>query len=599
MRKYFKLFLTTLITVISLFFGMESASAAGKVHLHFVDVKEGVEPYTLTKTYDMVKGQTKTLAMNQIFSYGDSTRPYTGLRYATSTEESDKEANGTNKYEFIGWFDGIGSDATEITPEYVATGEYATIFTSVATLPKTDANKPNALKLSNVIYNEDEDVDVYFYAHWHTLKLPVLHFNYVDNVSTGSGSWANENGTAAGYKHTFSEPEGRSHYQFLYWKEGENTYNDGDVFTFDLSSYEYNWEDTLTAYAWWQSSITLNIYIDNKLESSEESFETVSIPSNINPTKDKYVFDGWVDEKGNKVTETSFAPEAASYEKVTPKVVNLYASFKKETVTLDINKTWNDNDNADNIRPDHIDVIVYANDVEYETITLNDDNKWTYPLTVDKYDDNGDTITYRLEEVKVDDYDTEIDNYNITNTIKEKGKVVVKYVEKETKEELDSTTTEDYVDREYETSAKEIENYEYLNEVEGNTTGTYTKEDIIVTYYYKAIKGKVVVKYVDVDGKALTDNTVLEGKVGTNYQTEEKDFNEYVLKETKGDTKGTFSKEEKEVTYVYEMVGIGGDDLDNKEVPPQTGLGIDAAPYVITIMSCLGLVISKKYTISE
>jgi uncharacterized repeat protein (TIGR02543 family) len=600
MRKYFKLFLTALFAIVSLFFGMENTNA--KVKIHFVDMKEGYQSYVMNKSYDMVNGQTKTLAMNQIFAYGDSTRPYTGLRYATSTTETDKPAIGTNLYEFIGWFDGEGEDAVEITPDYVITDTYAGVLKSLVTLSKTDANKPNALKISVNYADENEDVDVYFYARWKTYRQPVLNFNYVDKVSTGSGSWGNENGSSSTYSHTFRKPDEPNNYQFLYWKLNEDTYGDGDTFTYDLSDKGYNFEETLTAYAWWQSSVTLNLHVEGEIVYSDESFESVSIPSDINPTKEGYDFVGWVDEKGNEVTETAFAPLAASYEKVTPKEVNLYANFKKQTVTIDIVKNWVDNDNAEGLRPDSIEVIVYANNDIYERVTLNDENNWSTSLIADKYDDQLVEIQYRLEEVKVDDYDSKIENYEITNTIKEKGKVVVKYVEKETKEELDSTTLEDYVDRKYETKEKEIENYEYLNEIEGSAKGTFTKEDIVVTYYYKAILGKVIVKYVDVNGKSLADDILLEGKIGKEFEAKEKDFEMYVLKETKGEVKGKFSKDNKEVIFVYEEVGVGGDDIiDNtpEVVPPQTGISYDIAPCIITIISCLGLAITKKYTFSE
>ena len=69
------------------------------------------------------------------------------------------------------------------------------------------------------------------------------------------------------------------------------------------------------------------------------------------------------------------------------------------------------------------------------------------------------------------------------------GKVIVRYVDKETNEELDKTIIVGKVDDEYETESKEIEGYE-LDEssLPENTKGPMTVEDIEVVYYYKKVE---------------------------------------------------------------------------------------------------------------
>ena len=78
-----------------------------------------------------------------------------------------------------------------------------------------------------------------------------------------------------------------------------------------------------------------------------------------------------------------------------------------------------------------------------------------------------------------------------TFTIKEKGTVIIKYVDLATNKEIDSKTISGAVGAEYKTEPKEIEGYVYADKVEGNAEGTYTKEDQIVTYYYNAENGQV------------------------------------------------------------------------------------------------------------
>ena len=52
-----------------------------------------------------------------------------------------------------------------------------------------------------------QDTDVYFYAVYNKIMPTVLNFRYVDNVSTGSGSWMNTGGSFTSYTHTLKKPE--------------------------------------------------------------------------------------------------------------------------------------------------------------------------------------------------------------------------------------------------------------------------------------------------------------------------------------------------------------------------------------------------------
>ena len=63
-------------------------------------------------------------------------------------------------------------------------------------------------------------------------------------------------------------------------------------------------------------------------------------------------------------------------------------------------------------------------------------------------------------------------------------------------------------------------------------------------------KGKVIVRYMDESGSLLSSQTIT-GEVGTNYQTSAKTFEGYTLKTTPSNAKGTYTKEDIIVTYVY------------------------------------------------
>lgn len=69
---------------------------------------------------------------------------------------------------------------------------------------------------------------------------------------------------------------------------------------------------------------------------------------------------------------------------------------------------------------------------------------------------------------------------------KKNGRVIVKYIDKDTNKEIvESETITGNVDDTYVAKIKEIDGYEYVSK-KGNTTGKITDEDTNVIYYYKA-----------------------------------------------------------------------------------------------------------------
>ena len=97
--------------------------------------------------------------------------------------------------------------------------------------------------------------------------------------------------------------------------------------------------------------------------------------------------------------------------------------------------------------------------------------------------------------------------------------------------------------------------------------------------------GKVIIKYVDKDGKELSESKTITGKVNTKYETKALEFEDYSLINTIGNENGEYSKEIIEVTYVYEFTsGMGGDDV------PATGITSSSALEITTIISLITLI---------
>ena len=99
--------------------------------------------------------------------------------------------------------------------------------------------------------------------------------------------------------------------------------------------------------------------------------------------------------------------------------VNGYDLVNTETTTVSGRKTWNDNDNQFNTRPESITVKLMQNGEKYAEKIVKADKKgnWTYRFDkLPKYDAEGKAYTYTIQEVKVPDYTTKINGYNLVNT---------------------------------------------------------------------------------------------------------------------------------------------------------------------------------------
>ena len=165
--------------------------------------------------------------------------------------------------------------------------------------------------------------------------------------------------------------------------------------------------------------------------------------------------------------------------------------------------------------------------------------------------------------------------------------VIVKYLEKETNEVISEEIIIAKMQGEsYETTPKEIENYELI-EISENSKGTVERENIEVIYYYVQ-KTKVTVNHVDIISGDVLETEVIEGKVGDNYSTNSKDIEGYILVvEEAGESKlpensqGEMSKEEIIVNYYYKHVSAGvvvkhidkisGEILYNEEITGNEG----------------------------
>lgn len=173
-----------------------------------------------------------------------------------------------------------------------------------------------------------------------------------------------------------------------------------------------------------------------------------------------------------------------------------------------------------------IDTLPYEIDLSKSNLTYNGntgiydkDSKtvtWTFTTTSDKYYDEyivNKTIKYQVVYTNFEEVSSKEDN-TLTNTVigitsvnnsslsngvtaeatvlvEVKGKLIVKYLEKDTnKELLNEKISIDKVGTNYSTNAEEIFGYNY-DSVNGNENGKYSVNDTTVIYYYTKNAGEV------------------------------------------------------------------------------------------------------------
>ena len=149
----------------------------------------------------------------------------------------------------------------------------------------------------------------------------------------------------------------------------------------------------------------------------------------------------------------------------------------------------------------------------YET---HEENIPEYDLVKEKYPENA------VGKMTIEP--TRVTYYYIRKT-----EVNVKYVDKETGEEIDEPTNiPGHEGDDYTTEPKDVPGYDLVEEPE-NKDGTMTADPIDVIYYYKR-PAKVIVNYYDIDTKEkLADEIEITGHQNDDYTTEQKDIKYYEI----------------------------------------------------------------------
>ena len=198
----------------------------------------------------------------------------------------------------------------------------------------------NGVEFTSIsIKNADLEGDTVlnFYPVYNITETKKLRVNYIDGISTASGSWANIDEFIS-YTHTMKQPDAQKHYQFISWKNDETgeEYLSGDKISIKAADLtEANTEININAY--WQPSVTVRYHFNGEVI-EKESFEDINVYGQAAEI-DGIAYDGWYSAEGEMLAEdVAYDAPAATTKKVERTVYDVYA--RRPVTVSAASKTW-------------------------------------------------------------------------------------------------------------------------------------------------------------------------------------------------------------------------------------------------------------------
>ena len=398
----------------------DPAPAADELTLHITNILytkgKSVNGHAVAyeDTFVLVKGQTK-LSTGFINKAGGKNTTAGGLGYT---------------YKFLNEFVLTDKDGAPV---------YQDSTTGLLTVKKVNY-KGDGTAVVTFSDNSTQTIsgnDVYISPVYKATANWYLNYKYIDNISTGSGSWSNADAVVE-FKHTFTNPEDKSpsltegEYSFRYWQNDETKEKYLDITDPDspsesvYGSAELKQGETknVNVYAFWQPALSVIYNVLGEVADTVKNTDGIDVKvydKTAESTVDNVTFTGWYDADGNRLDEALVykAPEITKDANSTL----TYNVFAKYATSRSVKKVWDDADNIDGLRSGSVTVQLYANgEPTGKMITLNDENSWEAVFAdLDAYDNDNKLIEYTISEEAIPSgYSAKIDvdgiAYTITNT---------------------------------------------------------------------------------------------------------------------------------------------------------------------------------------
>lgn len=343
----------------------------------------------------------------------DGMRPNT-LRIAlTGTDGTYIEKSLSVANNWTETFDGLYKYFKEGTPiQYTvdeeAVGGYVKEISEKDNLiTVTNTHTPEKLDLIvNVVWNDANNQDGY------RPDAATIHMSGTDGTQdtrdfTKDSSWSSivfkdldrfKDGTEI--KYTVTEDEIPQYTTSVVANGNVVTVTNTHIPEITLRNISVIWEDNNDQDGIRPDTVNIKLKGNDKLVDSSELNEDV---------KWKHSFTNLpVRENGNEITYTAEENEIPGYTTTIEKTDTGYVftnTHIPETVTVTVDKVWEDSEDQDGVRPDSIDVILTGSDGNTYNATISEKDNWTYIFAnLPKYFNDGTLVEYSLQEVETDGY---------------------------------------------------------------------------------------------------------------------------------------------------------------------------------------------------
>lgn len=343
----------------------------------------------------------------------DGLRPNT-LRIAlTGTDGTYIEKSLSTANNWTEAFDGLYKYFKEGTPiqytidEEMVGGYEKEISEKDNLITITNTHAPEKLDLIvNVVWNDANNQDGY------RPDTATIHMSGTDGTQdtkdfTKDSSWSSivfkdldrfKDGTKI--KYTVTEDEISQYTTSIVANGNVVTVTNTHIPEITLCNISVIWEDNDDQDGIRPDAVNIKLKGNDKLVDSSELNEDVKWKHSFTKLP--------VRENGNEISYTAEENEIPGYTTTIEKTDTGYVftnTHIPETVTVTVDKVWEDGENQDGLRPDSIDVILTGSDGNTYNATISEKDNWTYIFAnLPKYFNDGTLVEYSLQEVETDGY---------------------------------------------------------------------------------------------------------------------------------------------------------------------------------------------------